>query len=175
MPLSETDPPLDLLRQRARTETRRIAALDRTGLLDSPPEPDFDALVAAAADRLAVPIALISLVDADRQWFKARVGLDATETPRAFAFCHHTIRTADLMVVPDATQDRRFAANPLVTGDPSIRFYAGAPVTAPDGARIGTLCVIDRVPREGLSGEEACALRDLAAAVSAEIARRGGG
>lgn len=172
MPTS--DAPFDLLRAKAQSEALRLAALDRTGLLDSAPEPCFDALVAEAAERLGVPIALISLVDADRQWFKARIGLAAEETPRAVAFCHHTIRGGDVMVVPDATQDRRFAENPLVTGDPSIRFYAGAPVSAPDGARIGTLCVIDRTPRPGLSEAEATALRGLAEAVTAAIARRGG-
>lgn len=168
----EAEDPLALLRGMARAEASRLAALDRLGLLDTAPEPAFEALVAAAAERFAAPIALVSLVDADRQWFKARVGLEVTETPRAVAFCNLTIRGEGAVVVPDARQDPRFADNPLVTGAPGIRFYAGAPVRAPDGSRIGSLCVIDRAARPGLSEEDRRALERLAAGVSAAIARR---
>lgn len=168
----DAEDPLALLRGLARSEATRLAALDRLALLDTPPEPAFEALVAAAAERFGVPIALVSLVDADRQWFKARHGLDVRETPRAVAFCNLTIRGEGAFVVPDATRDPRFADNPLVTGAPGIRFYAGAPVQAPDGSRIGSICIIDRAPRPDLSAEERHALERLAAGVSAAIARR---
>ena len=174
----EAEDPLAVLRGMARAEASRLAALDRLGLLDTGPEPAFEALVAAAAEHFGVPIAAVSLVDADRQWFKARRGLEVTETPRAVAFCNLTIRGEGAFVVPDASQDPRFADNPLVTGAPGIRFYAGAPVRAPDGSRIGSLCVIDRAARPGLSDEDRQALERLAAGVSAAIARRpaaGGG
>lgn len=172
MASTEIIDPLAVLRKRARNEADRLVSLDSLELLDTPSEPEFDAIVAEAAERLKVPIALVSLIDADRQWFKARVGLDATETPRQAAFCHYTIRRADgVLVVPNAEQDERFAENPLVTGDPHIRFYAGASVTAPDGARIGTLCIIDRKPRE-LSEADREALERLAAAVSEAVRRR---
>ncbi len=116
--------------------------------MDTPGESDFDDLTRLAADLCGAPIALVSLVDDRRQWFKSRVGLDATETPRAIAFCSHALERPDLLIVPDATVDARFADNPLVTGDPNIRFYAGAPLRTEDGHALGTLCVIDRVPRE---------------------------
>ncbi len=152
-------------------EARRLAALVKTGLLDSAPETGFDDLVAVAAHICGVPISLVSLVDSHRQWFKARVGLDATETPRDVAFCAHAIHSDSLLVVPDALQDTRFYDNPLVTGGPLIRFYAGAPIHAPDGDRIGTLCVIDRVPRQ-LTDEQLEALARLGRQVEAQIALR---
>lgn len=164
--------PLTLLRGMARAEASRLASLMHLGLLDTLPEPAFDALVDEAADCFATPIALVSLLDADRQWFKARRGLDAVETPRGVAFCNHTIRGAGPLVVPDATRDPRFANNPLVTGAPGIRFYAGAPVLAPDGARIGSICVIDSAPRPSLRARQRLSLERLATRVSAEIARR---
>jgi diguanylate cyclase len=129
-------------------EAARQRSLQRLGVLDSEPEAEFDALVRAAAAVCGVPISLISLVDADRQWFKANVGLEGVaQTPRELAFCAHAIHGDDVLEVHDATCDPRFADNPLVQRDPSIRFYAGAPLRLSDGTRAGTLCVIDRQPR----------------------------
>ncbi len=140
----------------------RLEALRRLGILDTPPEAVFDALTQIAAFATGTPIALISLVDETRQWFKSRVGLQASETPREHAFCAHAIlRPGEPMTVEDATRDARFAANPLVTGDPSIRFYAGFPLTLRGGATVGTLCVIDREPRQ-LSAEQIRMLDTLA-------------
>jgi PAS domain S-box-containing protein len=127
-------------------EAQRLARLRATGVLDTPPEPAFDALVAAAARITACPIALVSLVDAQRQWFKARQGLAASETHRDVAFCAHAILDERVFVVPNALEDPRFADNPLVQGEPDIRFYAGAPIEV-EGQRLGTLCVIDTTPR----------------------------
>ncbi len=130
------------------SERTRLAALRALDILDSAPEVEFDALVRAASLVCGVPISLISLVDAGRQWFKANVGLPGvSETPRDIAFCAHAILADGLFEVPDAAQDPRFADNPLVSGQPDIRFYAGAPVRLGDGSRVGTLCVIDRQPR----------------------------
>ena len=172
MSLIKTANPIAALRARARAEVDRLVSLDSLDLLDTPAEAPFDAVVAEAARVLDVPIALVSLIDADRQWFKARVGLEAQHTPREIAFCHHTIRReGGVLVVRDASQDERFARNPLVTGDPHIRFYAGAVVTAPDGARIGSLCVIDRQPRT-LGEADRTVLERLAATVSEAIRRR---
>lgn len=142
-------------------EQQRLAALKALQVLDTPSEQAFDDLTALAAHWLSTPIALISLVDGHRQWFKSRVGLDVTETPREMAFCAHAINQAALMEVPDARQDPRFANNPLVTGFPEIRFYAGMPIASPDGQLIGTLCVIDRQPRT-LSDKERDTLQRLA-------------
>lgn len=128
-------------------EDERLSALRALLLLDTPPEERFDRLARFVAEQLDVPIALLTLVDGQRQWFKARVGLDATETPRDISFCGHSIMKNDLFIVEDASRDPRFSDNPLVTGEPHIRFYAGAPLSAPGGHRIGTLCVIDTVPR----------------------------
>ena len=131
-------------------DVARVAALRALGILDTPPEPNYDDLTRLAAQICQVPIALISLVDADRQWFKARVGLDPAETPRELSFCAHAIAEpqTDVFVVPDASADPRFAANALVTGAPHIRFYAGTPLVTHDGWALGTLCVIDRAPRQ---------------------------
>jgi PAS domain-containing protein len=130
-------------------EAARLAALRALDVLDTPAEAEFDALVQAASTVCGTPISLVSLVDEGRQWFKANHGLaEATETPRNMAFCAHAILDDDLFVVHDATADERFADNPLVTGAPDIRFYAGAPVRLSDGHRVGTLCVIDRHPRQ---------------------------
>ena len=128
-------------------EDERLSALRALLLLDTPPEERFDRLARFVAEQLDVPIALLTLVDGQRQWFKARVGIDATETPRDISFCGHAIMKNDLFIVEDASRDPRFSDNPLVTGEPRIRFYAGAPLSAPGGHRIGTLCVIDTVPR----------------------------
>lgn len=130
------------------TEQERLAALRRYEILDTPPELDFDDLTGLAARVCATPIALLTLIDEERQWVKARVGLEITETPRDIAFCSYAIQQAGLFVVPDALADPRFANNPLVTEDPRIRFYAGSPLITPDGQALGTLCVIDRVPRQ---------------------------
>ena len=109
-------------------EGRRIDALKGYGILDTPNEPEFDRIVQEAAAMLGAPIALISLVDEHRQWFKAKLGLEPDEMPRSISFCTHAIHGSDMMVVEDAAEDARFAANPLVTGDPGIRFYAGTPL-----------------------------------------------
>lgn len=152
-------------------EEERLAALRRYRILDTPPEPVFNELVFLARTICGTPIALITLVDADRQWFKARLGLDAAETPRSVAFCTHAILGHDLMVIPDAQQDARFRNNPLVTSPPFIRFYAGAPLRTPDDLALGTLCVIDRVPRV-LSREQKHALQSLAEIIVAQLEAR---
>ena len=129
-------------------ESERLKSLQELDVLDSAPEREFDALVAAAALVCNVPISLVSLIDSDRQWFKANVGLDGvTETARDLAFCAHAIDQDGILEIPDATRDERFAGNSLVTGAPNIRFYAGAPLRLRSGASVGTLCVIDREPR----------------------------
>lgn len=128
-------------------ERDRLEALRSYEILDTAAEADFDDLVEVASAVFDVPIAVITLVDVERQWFKAKVGLDATETPRDHAFCAHAILRDETLVVPDATDDPRFSDNPLVTADPSIRFYAGAPLLTDDGHGLGTLCVIDSKPR----------------------------
>ncbi len=128
-------------------ESQRLQNLQRYRILDTPSEPVFDDLTRIAAIVCESPIAVMSLVDENRQWFKAKHGLEATETPREQAFCAHSIHDREIMEVFDAATDVRFAQNPLVTGAPNIRFYAGAPLTGPDGTAAGTLCVIDRIPR----------------------------
>ena len=145
-------------------EAERLAALHSLLILDTPPEQRFDRIAAFAASEFYVPIVLLTLLDTRRQWFKARIGLDACETARDISFCGHAILQADIMVVPDALQDPRFADNPLVTGAPRIRFYAGAPLQLPSGQRLGTLCLIDRRPRtlDPLDLGILATLRDLA-------------
>lgn len=154
-------------------EPKRRQSLVALDVLDSPPEAEFDALVHAAALVCGVPISLVSLIDRDRQWFKANAGLPGvTETPRELAFCGHAIMQDGIFEVPDAALDERFATNALVTADPKIRFYAGATLCLSDGAHVGTLCVIDRVPRQ-LSPTQRAILRDLAlATVTALEGRR---
>jgi diguanylate cyclase (GGDEF)-like protein/PAS domain S-box-containing protein len=152
-------------------EPARLDALRRFGVLDTPPEQGFDDLTRLAATICGTPIALVSLVDEHRQWFKSCVGLDATETPRDAAFCAHAIHRPELLVVPDATADERFADSPLVTGEPHIRFYAGMPLTTSDGLAVGTLCVIDRTPRT-LTPAQEDALRALARQVVAQLRLR---
>lgn len=142
-------------------EATRLAELKQTGLLDSMPEKEFDDLALLASQICGTPIALMTLLDSDRQWFKSRVAFEATETSRDVSFCAHAIlRPGDTMVVPDATADPRFRDNPLVLSDPNIRFYAGTPLITDSGSALGTLCVIDRKPRT-LSEEQEQALRAL--------------
>ncbi len=149
-------------------EGNRLATLRSLGLLDTPPEERFDRVTRLAKRLFNVPVALVSLVDENRQWFKSNQGLAASETPREDAFCAHTIFEADGMIVNDTLLDERFARNPLVTGNPNIRFYAGYPLTAPNGCKLGTLCVIDAEPRE-LCAEDIDLLRDLTGMVEAEF------
>ncbi|HEY0954108.1 MAG TPA: GAF domain-containing protein [Roseateles sp.] len=147
-------------------DAERLRVLRELLILDTPPEERFDRIVEFAAAEFDMPIALISLVDRNRQWFKARVGLDACETARETSFCGHAIVGHALFEVLDAAQDQRFADNPLVTGAPFIRFYLGAPLTLPNGATIGTLCLIDTRPREldALDRDILGKLRDLVVA-----------
>lgn len=153
-------------------EQARLKALRDLELLDTEPEAEFDELVRRAADATGAPVAVITLVDEARQWFKARVNLELEATDRDLSFCAHAILTPDdVTIVPDTLQDGRFSDNLLVTEDPNIRFYAGAPIFTPEGYAAGTLCVIDTAPR-GLSEEQAQALRALAAEVSSQIERR---
>ena len=152
------------------TERERIAVLKRLDILDTAAEEALDNLVRLAAVICKAPISLISLVDEDRQWFKAKVGLDADETPRDLAFCAHAILDDKTMVVEDASSDERFADNLLVTEDPNIRFYAGAPLSVAD-VNLGTLCVIDDKPR-GLDKVQLEALDVLRDAVVAQLELR---
>ena len=152
-------------------EAERLAALRSYDVLDTGAEAAYDDLVALASHICGTPIALVSLVAADRQWFKARQGLDVAETSRDLAFCAYAVLGSDLMIVPDATQDPRFSSNPLVTGAPDIRFYAGAPLATEDGYTLGTLCVIDRVPRT-LTPEQQRALIALGRQAVAQLELR---
>lgn len=153
-------------------EQERLAALQRYQILDTDPEQALDELVQLAATICGTPIALLSLVDSSRQWFKARLGVDVMETPRDFSFCTYAIQTSDVFIVPDAVEDPRFVRNALVVGEPHIRFYAAAPLTTPEGLNIGTLCVIDSRPRD-LDDVQRGALKALAhqAMVQLELRR----
>jgi PAS domain S-box-containing protein len=149
-------------------EPRRLQALRALCLLDTPAHERFDRIVRAAAHLFHVPIALVSLVDENRQWFKARVGLDGTETPRELSFCAHAILSSSALVVPDSLKDPRFHDNPFVVGDPFVRFYAGHPLRAADGSRVGTLCLIDSKPRD-FSDADRAALADMAGWAEVEL------
>lgn len=152
-------------------ESRRLKALRQYHIMDTGAEKAFDNLAHLAAMVCETPISLISLVDDQRQWFKSQVGLDVKETPREQAFCAHAIKDNKLMVVEDATEDERFVDNPLVTGEPGIRFYAGAPLKMAEGEQLGTLCIIDRKPRS-LTEKQRQALEVLRDAVVTQLELR---
>ena len=154
-------------------EDDRLNALRDLLLLDTPPEERYDRLARFAAEQLDMPIALLSLVDGQRQWFKSRVGVEVTEAARDISFCGHAIMKKELFVVEDARSDPRFSDNPMVVGEPHIRFYAGAPLSSPSGHHIGTLCVIDTVPRS-LGAVELSILDALRCLVNETLAGNGG-
>jgi GAF domain-containing protein len=154
-----------------KNEAARRAALASYAILDTDPEPSFDDLNHLASFICKTPIALITLVDEHRQWFKSRVGLSTEQTSRDIAFCSHAILQDDIFVVRDALQDERFRENPLVAGEPHIRFYAGVPLVNDDGYALGTLCVIDQIPRE-LSATEKEALKALSRLVLGQMELR---
>ncbi|MEP6924644.1 MAG: GAF domain-containing protein [Pyrinomonadaceae bacterium] len=141
-------------------EAERLAALRQFEILDTEAEKVFDDLTRLAVYICKTPIALITLIDSDRQWFKSRIGLTQFETARDVSFCAHAILQTDSLIIPDALEDRRFSDNPLVTSEPHIRFYAGSPLTTSEGYKLGTLCVVDNVPRELTDGQIA-ALKTL--------------
>lgn len=154
-----------------KNEAKRIEILWQYDVLDTPPEKSFDELTSLAAYICEAPVALITLVDENRQWFKSKVGISLKETSRDISMCAHTILQKNLLIVPDATQDKRFKDNPFVVSEPKIRFYAGAPLISPSGYALGTLCVIDKVPRQ-LTNDQKEALRILASHVMAQLELR---
>lgn len=149
-------------------DASRVAALEKYAILDTDPEQVFDDLTLLASFICKTPIALISLVDEKRQWFKSRVGITDTETSREIAFCSSAIQQSDLFIIPDALEDDRFRNNPLVVSDPHIRFYAGAPLINEDGYALGTLCVVDRSPRN-IEPEQKDALKALSRLVLGQL------
>jgi GAF domain-containing protein len=151
-----------------KNEVRRLKVLWQYDVLDTVPEAVFDELTSLAALICDAPIALITLIDENRQWFKSKVGVNLSETSRDISFCAHAIVKQDLMIVPDATKDKRFKANPLVVSAPKIRFYAGMPLITPDGHALGTLCVVDLKPRQ-LTEAQKSALTVLARHVMTQL------
>lgn len=154
-----------------KNEVKRLKVLWQYDVLDTVPEEVFDDLTDLAAHICEAPVALISLVDENRQWFKSKVGMSLTETARDISFCAHAILNEEMLVIEDATKDPRFRDNPLVTGSQRIRFYAGAPLVTPDGHALGTLCVLDKKPRK-LRPEQRNALRVLAHHVVSQLELR---
>ena len=165
MPEARTAPPL------AHDEPHRLAALRRLRLLDTPRELAFDRLTRLAARVGGVPIAAVALLDRDRNWFKSSIGVPVSEVPREQAFCAFTVAYGDTLIVPDVTADRRFDGLRLAVCNRKVRFYAGAPVRSPDGACVGTLCLMDTVPRPAFDVDDRANLRDIARLVEDEIGR----
>ena len=149
-------------------EAERLAALYALDILDTPTEDRFDRITRLATSLFQVPVAYIAFVDENRQWFKSACGLSATETGRDVAFCAHTILNKDLLIIPDTLADSRFADNPLVIGEPHIRFYAGYPLSSPEGYKVGTLCLVDQKPRD-LAEDERHLLADLGHALEDQL------
>ena len=168
-PSKSTNPADAPLRQV--NESERLEALHSYQIIDTDPEQVFNDLTQLSAFICGTPMALVSLIDEERQWFKAKVGMEPNETPREYSFCQYAMRASDVYEVPDAATDPRFAQNPLVTGSPNIRFYAGAPLLSPEGQPLGTLCTLDTVPRQ-LSTDQRDALRMLARQVMAHLELR---
>jgi GAF domain-containing protein len=155
-------------------EADRMAAVNATGLLDTPPEERFDRITREAQERFDVPVAYVCVVDQDRQWFKSKQGLEADETSREVAFCAHAINEEDALVVPDSSLDPRFSLNALATGPENVRFYAGVPLRSPEGQAVGTMCIVDHEPRE-MSEEDMEVLKGMAKEVEGEIWRERAG
>jgi GAF domain-containing protein len=153
-------------------ENSRLRVLRQYSAIDTPPDPAFDRLTRLAAGIFDMPIVLLSLLDENRQWFKSCYGFNPSETGRASSFCAHTILPKEPLIIPDALSDPRFSDNPFVTGEPRIRFYAGAPLIAMEGYRLGTLCLIDRLPRPPLDGKQTRMLEDMAAMAVEELELR---
>jgi GAF domain-containing protein len=154
-----------------RDEKQRLKALHRYHILDTPPEENFDSITLLAAHICDAPVALLVLIDEDRQWFKSKVGVSLDETPRELSFCAHTIMKREIVMVPDARLDKRFARNPFVAAGPRYRFYAGAPLVTPDNRALGTLCVIDAVLRT-LSASQQADLQALSRLAMTEMELR---